>query len=93
MQIKREPSDEIQIDASILSNVKRIGDGAVIGAGAVVTKDVPDFAVVIGIPVKNREISFFRRNTAKNQGVEMVGQRHYGIAKGYGRICISVGRR
>lgn len=39
-------------NAVILPNVKSIGDGAVIGAGAVVTKDVPDFAVVVGNPAK-----------------------------------------
>lgn len=35
----------------ILSDV-RIGKGAVVGAGSVVTKDVPDFAVVAGVPAK-----------------------------------------
>ncbi len=37
-------------NATILPGVNRIGDGAVIGAGAVVTKDVPDFAVIAGNP-------------------------------------------
>ena len=36
----------------ILPGVRRIGDGAVIGAGAIVSKDVPDFAVVVGNPAK-----------------------------------------
>lgn len=30
----------------------RIGDGAVIAAGSIVTKDVPDYAVVGGVPAK-----------------------------------------
>ena len=30
----------------------RIGDGAVVGSGAVVTKDVPDFSIVVGVPAK-----------------------------------------
>ena len=36
----------------ILGNVKRIGTGTIIGAGAMVTKPVPDYSVVAGNPAK-----------------------------------------
>lgn len=41
----------IGANAIILRDVK-IGIGAVVGAGAVVTKDVPAFAVAVGVPAK-----------------------------------------
>ena len=37
--------------ASIMTGIT-IGDGAVIGANAVVTKDVPPYAVVVGVPAR-----------------------------------------
>ena len=37
---------------AIIKQGVKIGDGAIIGAYAVVTKDVPDFAVVAGLPGK-----------------------------------------
>lgn len=48
---------EIGNDVWIGSNVLikggvTIGDGAVIGMGAVVTKDVPPYAIVVGVPAK-----------------------------------------
>jgi acetyltransferase-like isoleucine patch superfamily enzyme len=41
----------IGVNAIILSGLQ-IGDGSVIGAGAVVTKDVPPYAIVGGTPAK-----------------------------------------
>ena len=35
---------------TVLGKVRRIGDGAVVGAGSIVTKDVPDYAIVAGNP-------------------------------------------
>jgi acetyltransferase-like isoleucine patch superfamily enzyme len=40
---------DIGVNAVILPGVT-VGRGAIVGAGAVVTRDVPDFAVVAGVP-------------------------------------------
>lgn len=47
-------NDDVWIGARaiILGNVKSIGKGAIIGAGSVVTKPVPDYAIVAGNPAK-----------------------------------------
>lgn len=42
----------IGANAVIMPEVSRIGDGAVIGAGAVVSRDVPPYAVVLGNPAR-----------------------------------------
>jgi len=43
--------------ASILSGVT-IGNGAIVGAGAVVTKDVPSYGIVLGVPAKLSRMRF-----------------------------------
>jgi len=56
--IKRGAS--IGSGATILSKVT-VGEGAIVGAGSVVTKDVPDYAIVAGNPAKVlRSIAAFR---------------------------------
>ena len=44
-------------NVNILAGVS-VGDGAVIGAGSVVTKDVPSFAIVAGAPAQVRRLRF-----------------------------------
>lgn len=46
--------DEVWIGARaiVLTGVNRIGKGAVVGAGAIVTKDVPEWTIVAGNPAK-----------------------------------------
>lgn len=49
-----EIKDDVWIGtrAIILGNVRTIGTGAIIGAGSVVTKPVPDYAIVAGNPAR-----------------------------------------
>ncbi|MFJ5961868.1 CatB-related O-acetyltransferase [Pseudarthrobacter oxydans] len=51
-------------NVTILPGCSTIGFGAVIGAGSIVTKDVPDFAVVVGNPA--RIISFRHTEQRRN---------------------------
>lgn len=56
-KIAESKQTEIGNDVFIGANVTvidgvKIGDGAIIGAGAVVTKDIPPFAVAVGVPAK-----------------------------------------
>jgi UDP-2-acetamido-3-amino-2,3-dideoxy-glucuronate N-acetyltransferase len=72
-RVKRQAS--IGSGATIVCGIT-IGEGALIAAGAVVTKDVPDFAVVAGCPAKVvgdvREMSATKKTQAVNGVVEEV---------------------
>ncbi len=36
----------------IVTNYANIGNGVIVGAGAIITKDVPDYAIVAGVPAR-----------------------------------------
>nr|WP_330164787.1 CatB-related O-acetyltransferase [Catellatospora paridis] len=55
----------IGANAVILPEVNRIGHGAVIGAGAVVNRDVPPYAVVLGNPARVVKYRFSEQTIAK----------------------------
>jgi len=51
IQTRVKARASIGSNATILCGVT-IGEGALVGAGAVVTKDVPAYAVVAGVPAR-----------------------------------------
>lgn len=61
----------IGMNSLILSGVK-IGKGAVIGAGAVVAKDIPPYAIAIGNPCKIVKYRFDREIQEKLKNIEYV---------------------
>jgi acetyltransferase-like isoleucine patch superfamily enzyme len=54
----------IGVGAIVLSGVS-IGDGAVVGAGALVSKDVPSYAVVVGNPAQIIRYRFDEKTRAR----------------------------
>ena len=56
-------------NVTILQGVT-IGEGAIVGAGSIVTKDIPDYGIVGGIPaklLKYRDIEHFKKLKAQNK--------------------------
>ena len=64
--------------STILSNVV-VGEHAIVGAGSVVTRDVPDYAVVAGNPARVlRYVAGEREDRAPQGGIDSIGRRQAG---------------
>ena len=50
--------------AAVILQGVRIGRGSIIGAGAVVTRDIPPFSIAVGVPAR---VTACRKNTAKRK--------------------------
>jgi aminocyclitol acetyltransferase len=60
--------NDVWIGANAFINatkVKSIGDGAIIGTGAVVIEDVPPYAIVLGVPAKVKKYRFTENEIAR----------------------------
>lgn len=69
-KIEENKHVEIGNDVWIGANVMvldgvTIGDGAVVGAGAIVTKDIPPYAIAVGVPAKVIRYRFDDKTIAK----------------------------
>lgn len=76
----------IGIGAIVLDGVV-VGEGCIVGAGAVVTKDVPPFSLVVGMPAKQlREVS-------PEQAEDLVkhAQKYYRLALVHGNHSTDLG--
>lgn len=71
VEFQHNPPVEIGNDVWIGANVVimdglKIGDGAVIGANAVVTKNIPPYAIAVGIPAKVIKYHALMKRQLKN---------------------------
>ena len=63
--------DDVWIgESAILMSGVRIGRGAVIGAGAVVTKDIPPYAIAVGVPATVIKYRFSKEVIDRLMGID-----------------------
>lgn len=82
-----EIGNDVWIGANvIILDGVRIGNGVILGAGAVVTKDIPDYAIAVGVPAKiikyrfeKNQIDFLLKDKWWNKDIKWLAKnyRHF----------------
>lgn len=78
--------------AMVMSGV-RIGRGAIVAAGAIVTRDVPPYAIVGGVPAKQVGTRFERPEDIARHEAAMASGTFEFSERGYDHCTIEPGRR
>lgn len=76
----------IGANAIILPSVKTIGNGAVIGAGSVVTKDVEPYSIVVGNPARLKKMRFNTQQIDYLESIKWWEMDMAGLAQQYNTI-------
>ena len=79
-----EIGNDVWIGANvIILDGVRIGNGAILGAGAVITKDVPDYAIAVGVPAKvikyrfeKEQINFLLKDKWWNKDIKWLAKNY-----------------
>lgn len=74
-------------DSALLMEGIHIGNGAVVAAGAIVTKDVPPYAVVAGVPAKVIKYRFEKEIYEQLEGTKWWDKGEEWIEKHSGAFC------
>ncbi len=68
----------------IITNGANIGNGVIAGAGSIITKDIPDYAVVVGAPARIVKFRFSKEQIEEMNKIcwwdwpdELIRERYY----------------
>jgi acetyltransferase-like isoleucine patch superfamily enzyme len=77
-------------NAVLLAGCKTVGNGAIVGAGSVVTKSVPDFAIVAGNPARILRYRFSQSTIDRINSTKWWEKEPDELVTEYSKICSAI---